>query len=210
MFDGPQSAADRASGNVNRRLTIKSGDTSERTAVEAFIRNLETPLDFRTLTKNEINSEAGRNYMALRDSYEASMSLATKPVRDQQSLITASKKTLPVLNQLAKSEDAAYVTKRLNIAFPSWKTDGISVAELMQLEADKRYLNEDWHVRMAGANEKQLLAESIQLQAFQGWTSANLLERLQQQAILQGTTAGAAIRSEKMPQLVAAYRAAKR
>lgn len=209
LFDGPQTAADKAAG-VNRKLTIKGGNSPERTAVESFIRNLETPLDLRTLTANEINSEAGRNYMALRDSYDAVLSLATKPVRDQQSLITANKMTLPVLKQLTKSEDAKYVTARLNASYPAWKTDGVSFAELMQLEADRRYLNEDWHVRMAGANEKQLLAEQVQLQAFAGWMNVAMLERLQQQAVIQGTTAGAALRSEKMPQLIAAHRAAKR
>lgn len=209
LFDGPQTASDKTSG-VNRKLTIKSGNSPERTAVESFIRNLETPLDLRTLTANEINSEAGRNYMALRDSYDAALSLATKPVRDQQSLITANKMTLPVLKQLSKSEDAKYVIARLNASYPAWKSDGVSFAELMQLEADRRYLNEDWHVRMAGANEKQLLAEQVQLQAFAGWMNVSMLERLQQQAVIQGTTAGAALRSEKMPQLIAAHRAAKR
>lgn len=210
LFDGPQSAADRSSGVVKRRLTIQGGNSPERTAVESFIRNLETPVDLRTLAPNEINSEAGRNYMALRDSYDAALSLATKPVRDQQSLITASRLTLPVLRQLARSEDARYVTARLNTAFPSWRTEGVSFAELMQLEADRRYLNEDWHIRMAGANEKQLAAEQVQLLAFAGWTNVAMLERFQQQAVIQGTTAGAALRSEKMPQLIAAHRAAKR
>ena len=209
LFDGPQTASDKAAG-VKRKLTIKSGNSPERTAIESFIRNLETPLDLRTLTANEINSEAGRNYMALRDSYDAAISLATKPVRDQQSLITANPLTLPILRQLVRSEDGNYITARLNASYPGWKTDGVSFAELMQLEADRRYLNEDWHVRMAGANEKQLMAEQVQLQALHGWMNVAMLERAQQQAILQGTTAGAALRSEKMPQLIAAHRAAKR
>lgn len=209
LFDGPQTSSDKAAG-IKRKLTIKSGNSAERTAIESFIRNLETPLDLRTLTANEINSEAGRNYMALRDSYDAVISLATKPVRDQQSLITANPLTLPILRQLAKSEDANYITTRLNASYPAWRTDGVSFAELMQLEADRRYLNEDWHVRMAGANEKQLMAEQVQLQALHGWMNVAMLERAQQQAILQGTTAGAALRSEKMPQLIAAHRAAKR
>lgn len=210
LFDGPQTAADTDKGVINRRLTLKPGDTAERTAVASFIRNLETPVDLRTLTKNEVNSEAGRNYMALRDSYDAAISMSSKPLRDQESLITANKVTLPVLKQLMKSEDAKFITTYLNKAYPSWSTDGISYAELMQLEAARRYLNEDWHVRMAAANEKQLQAELVQMQAFQGWTNALGLERLQQIAILQGSASGAAIRAEKMPLLVAAHKAAKR
>jgi hypothetical protein len=146
----------------------------------------------------------------LRDSYDAALSMATKPVRDQESLITANKATLPVLKQLAKSEDGKYVTTVLNKTFPSWQTDGISFAQLIQLEADRRYLNEDWHVRMAAANEKQLAAEAVQLQAFNGWMQAAMLERTQQVAVIQGTAAGAALRAEKLPQLIAAHKAAKR
>lgn len=209
LFDGPQNPNDISQG-VNRKLTIKPGNSPEKTAVAAFIRNLETPVDLRTLTAKEVNSEAGRNYMALRDSYDASISLASKPLRDQESMITANALTLPILKQLLKSEDRKFIISYLDRVFPSWKTDGISYAELMNLEASRRYLNEDWHVRMAGANEKQLLAEQVQMLAFSGWTSVSMLERTQQLGIIQGASAAAAIRTEKMPMLVAAYKAAKR
>ncbi|WP_371436299.1 hypothetical protein [Polaromonas sp.] len=209
LFDGPQNAADIAIG-VNRKLTIKPGNSAEKMAVNAFIRNLETPTDLRTLTATELNTEAGRNYMALRDSYDASMSLATKPLRDQEALITANKTTLPILKQLMKSEDGRYVATELDRVYPNWKVDGISYAQLMNLEASRRYLNEDWHVRMAAANDKQLLAEQVQMQAFNGYLTVALLERIQQLGIIQGAVAGATVRSEKMPLLVAAHRAAKR
>jgi hypothetical protein len=210
LFDGPQTLADTNAGVLKRRLTLKPGDSNERTAVASFIRNLETPVDLRTLTKIEIDSEAGRNYMALRDSYDAAISLSSKPMRDQESLITANPATLAVLKQLMKGEDAKFITTYLNAAYPTWARDGISYAELMSLEASRRYLNEDWHVRMAGANEKQLLAESVQMQAFKGWTDILALERLQQISIIQGASAGAALRNEKMPQLIASHKSAKR
>lgn len=209
LFDGPQSAADQAAG-VNRKLTIKPGNSPERMAVNAFVRNLETATDLRTLTAAEVNSEAGRNYMALRDTYDAAMSLATKPLRDQEGLITANKTTIPIIKQLLKSQDGPYVNDYLGKAYPAWQTDGISYAQLMDLEASRRYLNEDWHVRIAGATEKQLMTEHVQMLALQGWVNTSILERLQQVAILQGTVAGAGIRSEKMPLLVAAHKAAKR
>lgn len=209
LFDGPQSAEDIAAGS-RRRLTIKPGDAPEKMAVNAFIRNLETPMDMRSLKAAEVNSEAGRSYMALRDSYDAAMSLSTKPLRDQEALMTANKMTLPILKQLLKSEDAAFVSGELSRTFPTWDRDGVSYAQLMSLEASRRYLNKDWHARMAGANEKQLLAEQVQMQAFNGYMQVMLLERIQQLGIIQGVAAGAAIRAEKMPLLVAAHRAAKR
>jgi hypothetical protein len=209
LFDGPQAQADIDAG-VRRKLTIAPGDSKEKMAIAAFIRNLDTPVDLRSLTRGEINSEAGRTYMAFRDSYDASMSMASKPLRDQESLITANVSILPVLTQLGKGEDAPYVTAYLNKAYPNWKRDGISFAELLQLEAGRRYLNADWHARMAGANERQLLAEQVQLQAVGNWLQVQMFEKLQQIAILQGTTAGAGIRAEKLPQLVAAHKAARK
>lgn len=209
LYDGPQNANDIANGTI-RKLTIKPGNNSEKVAVNAFIRNLETPMDLRTLKPAEVNSEAGRTYMALRDSYDASMSLSTKPLRDQEALITANKSTLPILKQLMKSQDAPFVSAELTRTYPNWADDGVSYAQLMNLEASRRYLNKDWHVRMAGANEKQLMAEQVQMQAFSGYMQVMLLERIQQLAIIQGAVAGAAIRAEKMPLLVAAHRAAKR
>jgi hypothetical protein len=209
LMDGPQTPADIAKG-VTRKLTIAPGDSRERMAIAAFIHNLETPMDLRTLGPDEIDSLAGRNYMALRDSYDAAMSMATKPLRDQESLITANKATLPVLQQLLKGEDARFVSGYLGRVYPAWQRDGISHAELLQLEANRRYLNADWHVRMAAANERQLLAEMVQLQAVGNWMLVQLLERSQQQSILMGTTAGAVIRTEKLPQLVAAHKAARK
>lgn len=99
LFDGPQAQVDIDSGVV-RKLTIAPGNFKEKMAIAAFIRNLETPLDVRTLTRAEINSEAGRNYMVFRDSYDASMSMSTKPLRNQDALVMANPTTLPVLKQL--------------------------------------------------------------------------------------------------------------
>lgn len=210
IFDGPQTAANLASGATVRKLTIAPGNVNEKTAVSAFIRNLDTPVDLKTLTNAEYGSEAGRNYMALRDSYDASMSLATKPLRDQESLITANKATLPILAQMTKGEDGPYVTAELDKTYPDWRKDGISYAHLMSLESSRRYLNEKWYARIAGAGDKQIAIESLQLQAFAQWTNVAILERLQQLSILQGSSTGSLIRAEKMPLLVAAHRAAKR
>ena len=48
------------------------------------------------------------------------------------------------------------------------------------------------------------------MQALQIWMTAQMLERLQQIAIVQGAATGVLVREEMMPQLVAAHRAAQR
>lgn len=209
LFDGPQSASDMSQG-VNRKLTIRPGNTPERTAVAAYIRNLETPVDLRQLTAKELDSDQGRNYMALRDSYEASMSLATKPLRDQESAITANRATLPIIQQLLKGDDATFVTAYLNQAYSRWQQDGISYAELLNLETQRRYFKARWHERMAAANEKQLLAEQVQLQAVGNWLMADVNEKLRQLLAVEGGVAGSVIRQEKLGALVTAHKAAQR
>lgn len=205
LFDGPQ----RQQNAIVRRLTYKPG-SAEEAAIEALLRNLETPLDLRELTAGELKTDAGRNYMALRDAYEASISVASKPARDQALLMRANPNTKEIIKQLLESDDADFVRAYLSRAYPDFQQDGISVAELINLEAERRYKNPKWLIRMSQAPERQLLQEQVQLQAVNLWMMSMLLERVQQLAVIQGAAAAGAIRAEKLPTLVAAHRAAQR
>lgn len=148
--------------------------------------------------------------MALRDSYEARMSLASKPLRDQNSLLTANRNTLPIVQQLLRGADAAFVTAYLNREFPSWSADGISYAQLLDLEVARRYRNPDWHVRMAAADARQLAGEQVLLTAVTNTMLHLNLERQQQQSMIMGSMMGSQVRSELLPQMVAVHKAAKK
>lgn len=208
LFDGPQSVEDGRKGVV-RRLTVPAGDSKERTAISAYIRNLETPLDLRGLRPKELDSMAGRNYMASRDSYEAVMSLSTKPMRDQELMLLADKETLSPINQMLSGADGAFVTRWLGSAFPQWRAQGVSLLDLMNLEAVRRYKNEQWYVRMAQTDARGLALEGVNMQALQIWQNNLMLERQQQQNILLGAIAGVLLRQEKLPQLIAQHKAAQ-
>jgi len=206
LFDGPQTQANR----VIRRLTVSATNEQEMTALQAFLRNLDTPIRLRELTPPELGTDAGRNYLALRDAYEARISVAMRPAHDHLLNMRSDRNTLPIINQLLASEDSAFVTTYLNNAFPQFRAEGISLLELINLEAERRYRNPDWYVRIAGASDLQLMQEKARMQALQIWLTAQMLERLQNIAIVQGMAAGAAVRSEKVPQLVEVHRAAQR
>ena len=208
LFDGPQSAADQVKGVV-RRLSVPNNNSNERTAIASFIRNLETPLDLRALKPKELDSVAGRNYMAMRDSYEAVMSLATKPLRDQELMMLDNRENLSTVNQMLAGSDAGFVTRWLNTVYPNWSSRGISYLELMNLEAVRRYKNEAWYVRMAQEDARNLALEQVNMQALQIWQNNTMLERQQQQNILLGAIAGVLLREEKMPQMVAQHKAAQ-
>lgn len=208
LFDGPQRVSDQQKGIV-RRLSVPNGDSSERTAIAAYIRNLETPLDLRALRPKELDSIAGRNYMAMRDSYEAVMSLATKPLRDQELMMLDNRESLSAINQMLAGADASFVRRWLDSVYPAWASRGISALELMNLEAVRRYKNEGWYVRMAQQDERNLALESANMQALQIWQNNQMLERQQQQNILLGAIAGVLLRGEKMPGLIAQHKAAQ-
>jgi len=205
LFDGPQRQTDR----VIRRLTL-STDIAEQAAAHAFLRNLETPIDLRELAEPELRTDAGRNYMALRDAYEARISASMRPARDQVQMMQANQNTLPIVNHLLHGDDGPFVAQYLSRAFPQFRQQGISLMELINLEAERRYRNPDWYVRIAGASDLQLAQEKARMQALQIWLTAQMLERLQHLAIVQGVATGVATREEKIPQLVAAHRAAQR
>lgn len=208
LFDGPQNQAAMSKGVV-RRLTVPANDSPERTAIAAYIRNLETPIDLRALRPKELDTVAGRNYIATRDSYEAVMSLATKPLRDQELSMLANKETLSAINQMLAGADSGFVRNWLTKAYPNWQAQGVSFLELMNLEAVRRYKNETWYVRMAQQDERNLVLEQVNMQALQIWQNNLMLERQQQQNILLGAIAGVLLRGEKLPALIAQHKAAQ-
>lgn len=208
IFDGPQSQADKNAG-LRRRLTITKADSAERTAVAAFIRNLETPLDLRGLRPKELDSTSGRNYIALRDAYDAVISMATKPLRDQERNMVADTGYINALKQLLAGDDAAFVTSYLQTNYPNWAAEGVSLNQFMDLEAQRRYKNEAWYYRMVGADARILQLEQVQMQAYQIWQQNLILERMQQQSIISGAVAGATLRQEKLPQLIAVHKSAQ-
>lgn len=206
IFDGPQKSVAQT---VTSR-TIPPGDSPERTAIEAYVRNLETPLDLRALKPGEITNEAGRAYMSQRDTYEARMSMAMKSMRDQVARITANQQTIPVLKQLAAGGDAQFVNKYLSQRYPNWQSEGVSIAELMKLEAERRYLNFDWHLRMSAASPDAVKREHAEVMAFQAWLQVQKLEEDQRGLMLAGLTAQSKFRRELMPDLVASHKLARR
>lgn len=211
LFDGPQSTSDLTKGLV-RHFTIPAGDSKERTAYAAFMRNIDTPLDLRALFNKEANSTSGRNYMALRDSYEGVMSLATKPLRDQERMMLETKESLSAVNQMIAGDNkmgSTFVKDWLNAAYPAWASKGVSLLELMNLEVVRRYKNEKWYIRMAQEDARNIAVESVSIQALQAWQNNILLERQQQTNILLGAIAGVLLRQEKMPQLISAHKAAQ-
>lgn len=206
LFDGPQKGATAA--QFKRKLTVDS-DGSEKSALDAYLRNLNTPIDLRQLSKSELQTEMGRQYMAYRDSYEARMSLSEKPARSMAGNRLANSIFLPVLQQLLTSEVTGPFAKAyLDANYPKWSSKGISLDEMTNLEVERRYMNRDWHIKMANLPPEAHVKEQTTIMAHQSVLLARILERLDQSSVVSGQVAATQIRQEMMPQLIQLHAAA--
>ncbi len=207
LFDGPQTG----SGAAFRRNLSISADGDERSALESYLRNLNTPVDLRELKKAEMVTDAGRQYRAFRDTYEARMSVAEKPARMLVADRIATTSLKPTLDQLLQSTvSRAFVQNYLTRNAPDWATKGISVDELITLEAERRYSNRDWHLNMASLPPEAHVKEQTTMMAYQVFLLSRIYERLGVQAVLQGQVVATAVRSEMLPQLMSLHSAASK
>jgi hypothetical protein len=206
LFDGPQRGA--TAEQFRRRLTIDATG-AEASAMNAYLRNLNTPIDLRQLKKGELQTDMGRQYMAYRDAYEARMSLAEKPARSMVADRYANKALLPVVEQLlASSVTGPFVRAYLDQNYPRWQSNGISLDELTNLEAERRYMNRNWHLLMASAPPEAHVKEQTSIMAFQAVLMNRMLNKLNEQAVLTGQTSATQVRQEMMPQLIQLHSAA--
>lgn len=200
LFIGPQAVADPR--QFKRRLTVEP-DTKDQVAVEAYMRNLNTPVDLRQLKKAELQTDAGRQYMAFRDAYEARMALAERPSRALVANRMASRDLIPMLHQLSAGEVfGAHVKNYLTQNAPNWQTRGISVDEMFNMEAERRYLNPKWHLEMAKMPPETHQREQTQMMALQNVLLVRMLEKLDTLGVVNGQVAASQVRQEMLPQLI--------
>jgi hypothetical protein len=208
LFDGPQKS-DSAKG-FRRRLTINP-DSAEQTAMEAYMRNLNTPFEARQLSQAELQTEAGRKYLAFKDVYEARMSAAEYPTRALAANKIANPGLRTVIEQLVQSDvSGAYVKNYLTENAPAWQSRGISMAEMINLEGERRYLNRDWHLKMASLPPEAHVKEQTSMLAYQVFLMSRVDEKLDKLASVMGNLAGAQVRTEMTPQLNELHRQASR
>lgn len=201
LFDGPQTNAEGAS--VKRKLTVDLAGP-EGTAIRALIRNLDQPVQLKDLTKAQRNSDAGRQYLALEDAFQARMSVAKYPQDAQAGLLAAKAELIPMVQQMLRSEDASFVQRYLNENVPNWSSKGISMAELLTLETQRRYMNSDWHLRVLKMTDTDIARENLRIMAMNSWLQTLSLDRQVVSSVIESNAAQAAVRAELMPQLIAA------
>ena len=214
LFYGPQGDPSK----VVRRRTI-SGEVDE-VAMAALMRNLVEPLSFRDLKASETRSDEGRRYLALHDSYQAKLAVASQGLRDQAADLAADKATIPFLTNLMENGNRFrlytrdFLGKIKNPSAPtaeySWKTLGIGPSEYRALEANRRYRNPDWYAFLGMASEREQFVEMATMAATQIALQTEMIDELKLTRVALSTLAATQVRAEMIPALARQHAAATR
>ena len=203
IFDGAQTAADQ--GKVSLSFSEK-----QLAAATAYVRNLSAPVQLRDLTQVEAKTDEGRRYLALRDSYQARVDLAMRPVEEWLSNRTKYAATIPILKAMQEGGGAAarYLAQHLPEAAPDWQTKGISLHHLQYIDAARRYDNSEWLKEIGAADEVTLQREQLLLSAqMASLMSKNLMATEKTNALL-GAVYQASLNKDFMPELAAQHKRA--
>lgn len=160
LFDGPQQL-----GSEKRRLTLDpAGDEGE--ALSAYLNNVGDPLPPRMVGAEELKTPNGQAYLGLKNVYEARMSLAKKPAYDYGAWLLARSGNKAAAQQMTKDADTGtWVQKYLDSNFPAWTSKGVSDADLLNLEVEKRVGNEDWYKLMTSGGPEIQAREHLYVAA---------------------------------------------
>lgn len=206
LFHGPQPKD--ATEGMKKRLTIVA-NTAEASAVDMYMAHLDTPVTPAQLTPSELSSQAGRQFMSFKDSYDARMSLASWPVRAINARHVADPANNKMLYTLLQSPiTSPFVIDYLNKNVPNWQSTGVSLDELMDLEATRRYTNESWQTAVATMDFMALQREQLINAAYQNTLLWRLVQATEMNGVVASQGIHSALRTEMNPQLNALHAAA--
>jgi len=203
IFDGAQTVADQG------KISLSFND-KQLAAATAYVRNLSTPVQLRDLAKIETQTDEGRRYLALRDSYQARVDLAMRPLEEWVSNRTKYAATIPILKAMQEGGGAAakYLSQHLPQAAPDWQSKGVSMHQLQYIDAARRYDNPEWLKEIGSADEVTLQREQLMISAqMASLMSKNLMEVQKTNALL-GAVYQASLNKDFMPELAAQHKRA--
>ncbi len=204
LFVGAQKRADAGK-------TSDVFSPAQMAAAQAFLRNISNPVTLRDLMPAEAKTEEGRKYFALRDSYGARLDLAMRPAYQYLNDRVKYKGTIPIVQAMidGNGASATYLSTQLPLVAPDWKTEGISLQQLMSFEAGRRYQNADWIKEIAQISDPMTLQrEKLAMTARDIDLAARQLRGTEQSNIVRGALYQAVLNQDLMPEVLAQYRKA--
>jgi hypothetical protein len=173
-------------------------------AARAYINNATALLNARGLAKQDVETRAGMEYLAMALGANARINLANKSMFDalaRRVPMPQTSQTTALINQIIAANPnrspaaQAYYNRLL--------TTGISFLDLMDAEVDRRYRNPTWYANMAGASPEAVGRERAFMQAWQmelGMKQFLLMERID---VELGQLLAQQVRQDSEPKLIA-------
>lgn len=201
IVDGPQ----KSETQTVRRLTVDPAEAGS-TAIDDYMRNLDTPIQLRALTPAEASSQGGRQYLSFYDSYEARMSLATKPLRVLNANHAPSSSLIDVLKTMIVSTTAKnFLPAYLAARFPKWQSLGVSQDEYMNIEVLRRYANADYLTTVSTMSSIEIQREQLLATSFTNALLWRLVQSTELNGVVSSQAVAASVRAEMTPQLNALH-----
>jgi hypothetical protein len=136
------------------------------------------------------------------------MNVAERPARALAASRLANPDLIPMLQQLVAGESSGTMVKAyLQTNAPNWATRGISIDEMFNMEAERRYLNPQWYLTMATKPPETHVREQTDMMALQTLLLVRMLEKLDTLAVVNGQVAASNVRAEMLPQLISLHKA---
>lgn len=204
IYDGAQAAGDEG------KISLSFND-KQLAAAGAYVRNLSAPVQLRDLTQIEAKTDEGRRYLALRDSFQARLDMAMRPIEEWTSNRTKYKPTIPILQAMMDGNGAAsrYLSTHLPQTAPDWRSNGVSMHQLLYIDAARRYDNPEWVKEIAATSDSATLQrEQLMLQAQMSSLMTKNLFESQKTNMLLGAIYQASLNRDFMPELAAQHKRA--
>lgn len=205
LFDGPQKTGEAARKRFSVNYTKNS---PEDIAVHAFMRNIGSALELRGLKAAELSTAAGQRFTAVKDTYDARLSLAQRPLVRHIAMTAQSTTNIKTAEYMAADDE--FVTAYLSRNVPDWKTKGVSVDELSNLDVVRKHNNIKWIAKTETKGLEWIAGEQLRMTAQTNALLWSLNQEIRENSVLLGGMTASTLRAELLPELKAAHTAAAR
>lgn len=187
LFDGAKPTGLKEY-ELTRRFTV--GTFNQQAALRSLMRNIIEPTA-------PVLTASTQNAVAL-DAYAAQKSLAQSPMQELIRGRVPTPENIPAIQRLLKDpETAAFTKEYLAKNVTNWKKNGVSEAELINMEVERRLNNKAWQAKIDTTTDVAAIArEQLAATAVQNKILWRLDQNIQQMNVLMGYMAANTARAQ--------------
>lgn len=176
--------------------------TQEIEAARAYERMSVDPEPPQYVTKAEANTEVGKLYIAMQKAYQANVSSAENTINNLVAARAPFPGSAQLINDINSSSDSAEQYYNANASPVAKSTGTMSLAELEEFEAGRRWRNPYWQIEMgAVADPTKLAREQLYTSAFMADITYQNFQRSQHIEVLLGQLLAMLERTNERPAL---------